>query len=230
VIASKGEVDVKTRLLVVEDEHPFGSELARFFRRKGFEVDEASDFLGAIAQVDRRTYHVALVDLMLAGQDRTNRDGLRVIDHINDLGEGTSVVVMSYQDDPQTAADTVQSQKAFRYMAKPRIIKEGASVLLPVIEQAHSQSDLKVFGWSRTGGAVRIPRSCLSYLAGDGPQMVVSFSNWANLLGPKVPPPLLEEFITELFTPWAPLLPPNGGNDIYKIQRAQPCSLGRLLE
>jgi CheY-like chemotaxis protein len=214
------------RVLVVEDEPGLRDSMARFLRSEGFVVDEASDFQGAVFQLSSRTYHVALVDIMLGGEERTNRDGLRVIDEINNLGEGTSVVVMSLHNDPQVSADTLQVQNVFRYISKSRIIKEGMEIVLADVRKAEAQTTLHLFGWSRTTGDRRIARSCLSYLAGDGPQLIISFNKWSQLLGPKISPTLLEEAITEFVTPWAPLLPLHDSTDYISADESLKCLIG----
>ncbi len=55
----------KTRLLIVDDDKAIRSLLATVARRAGFLVDVAKDGLEALAMLERHTYDIAIIDLMM---------------------------------------------------------------------------------------------------------------------------------------------------------------------
>lgn len=57
-----------TRILVVEDNEEMSDLLARLGRSWGYEVDQARDAAGAIAEMDARPYDLVIMDLRLDGR------------------------------------------------------------------------------------------------------------------------------------------------------------------
>ncbi|MBD3689281.1 response regulator transcription factor [Nanchangia anserum] len=58
-----------TRVLIVEDEDAFREPLAYSLTRDGFTVDSVADGHAALTAIDRSTYDLVLLDLMLPGID-----------------------------------------------------------------------------------------------------------------------------------------------------------------
>lgn len=115
----------KTRILIVEDEDAIRGPYKTSLERRGYNVDEATNLDTAIERINVITYHVAIVDLMLAGPGVPNLDGLEVLKQLRILNEGTKSIVLSTQKDAQVSADTVQEYSAFRYVKKEIISREG---------------------------------------------------------------------------------------------------------
>ena len=73
-------MEMKGRLLVVDDDRAIRKLLERIARRAGFEVDGAKDGIEALEMLDQRDYDVALIDLMmprLSGYELVQRIGTR---------------------------------------------------------------------------------------------------------------------------------------------------------
>jgi CheY-like chemotaxis protein len=82
------------RILVVEDDPSWQGLYEEVLTGRGYLVEPAESLAEALEALDRRFYHVAIVDLRL-GQDPKNRDGLKVLEHISELDEGTAAIVVS---------------------------------------------------------------------------------------------------------------------------------------
>jgi DNA-binding response OmpR family regulator len=78
------------RILLVEDDKQIGSFLTQSFQESGFAVDCIEDGEHALVLLQARTYHCAVVDLMLPGMD-----GRSLIEQIRQRGWQFPVVVLS---------------------------------------------------------------------------------------------------------------------------------------
>lgn len=217
----------QTNILIVEDDFDISDSFARFLRNAGYEVDEAASLKEAKERLFVRTYHVAVIDIMLAGPDRKNRDGLRVADEIRQMGEGTLAIVVSQQEDTQVAADTIQNQGVYRYLSKVTIEQQGLDALSSAVAAAAEQVSLNLFGLMQdaaSGAPVR--RGCLDYIAGTGSKMIVNFNKWAGLFKPLIPPTVIEEAIDAFVPLWAPILPLKTANDFISCTVSPPCLVG----
>jgi hypothetical protein len=163
---------------------------------------------------------------MLAGPDRKNRDGLKLVDQIKAQDEGTASIVISQQEDAQVAADTLQQQGVYRYLSKISIEQEGLDVLVQTVQSASAQVKLAPFGWisGRSGG--RIPRDCLTYIAGEGERLIILYNKWAHHFGPKVSPHVVEHALDVFISRWAPILPYRDRDDYISLLSNPACLVG----
>jgi ActR/RegA family two-component response regulator len=104
----------------------------------GYAVQGAATAEAAISAIDRRSFHVALVDMMLAGpDDKTNRDGAKVLDYLRAVGDPTRSLVLSAQDDDVTLArDMIKDYGAHDYLKKRDVEEKGNKFLLETIKDA----------------------------------------------------------------------------------------------
>lgn len=124
------EVLSKKRVLIVEDHANARSLYREGLEQSGFLVDEAGSLTAALVRVEERTYHVAVVDIMLGGpDDRTNRDGIDVLNAIKSLRNegasvrlkrliGTRLIALTGQEEPELAADIISKHGANEYIDK----------------------------------------------------------------------------------------------------------------
>src|SRR5438270_640358 len=82
------------RILVVEDDVQLAGLYAQILKElPNVAVDVAGSESEALDKVGRVTYHLVLVDVMLAGStDRGDQGGLSVLRRLRELGEGTAVI------------------------------------------------------------------------------------------------------------------------------------------
>lgn len=73
------DVGVKKRALVVDDDDPIRTMLAKVVERQNLEVDTARDGVEAIERIDQDGYSVILLDLMMP-----RIDGWGVLQHIQE--------------------------------------------------------------------------------------------------------------------------------------------------
>jgi DNA-binding NtrC family response regulator len=100
-------------LLLVDDDEEFLEILCRRFRRRGLLVASAIDPQAAIEAASRETFHVAVVDRSLPGQDGVDLM-LRLIDRHPQL----RVILLSGHGDEEAIAQA-RNRGAFEYLVKP---------------------------------------------------------------------------------------------------------------
>jgi ActR/RegA family two-component response regulator len=83
------------RVLVIEDDQDWLDFSKMRLEKKGFMVGIAQTRDEAIERLGQCLYHVAIVDLKLDEKDPGNREGLRVLEHIWKMDEGTRAIVRS---------------------------------------------------------------------------------------------------------------------------------------
>ena len=189
-------------VIVVEDEVAPAQAYASAIRLKAFDVEVANDAATAIALLDRRTFDAAVVDIHLAGLPGDRSGGLSVIEHIDRLGEGTSVVVLTGEKSTQFAADLVRDWHVFKFLSKDTVVKEGLPPLFQAVETAVEAAQLKLFGqWRSITQAV-------SGTIDDG----LWVGDMLRHLSPQQGYPGLEQFLMRLLGAYLPLIaPPTDG-------------------
>ncbi len=102
-----------TAVLLVDDDLPFRSTLARALSGNGYDVDVADDVGGALAALARRRFDVLLTDLRLGG-----RDGIDLLTGARGVSPDTRPVLMSAY---ATARDhqTAMELGAVKVLCKP---------------------------------------------------------------------------------------------------------------
>lgn len=100
-------------VLVIEDDAEISSFVSRGLRRAGYRVDCAADGVSGEQMARASVYDVAIVDLMLPGQD-----GLTLIRHVRQSKLTTPFIVLSAK---RSSADKVACLRsgADDYLAKP---------------------------------------------------------------------------------------------------------------
>lgn len=139
---SRESVDKRVRVLVVEDIETTRNMYVRNIKlHADYRVETAGDLADALMALDALTYHVAIVDIMLAGPDDTaNRDGTKVLDRIRELDEGTRAVVLSAQKEPQQVREFWKNHDAFDYLEKDELLKSGIGKMIEYVSDAAKDS------------------------------------------------------------------------------------------
>lgn len=100
-------------LLLVDDDKPFLTRLARAMETRGFDVRMAENVAEGVAQVRERAPAFAVVDLRLA-----DGNGLDVIEALHATRPGARVIVLTGYGNIATAVTAVKLG-AIDYLAKP---------------------------------------------------------------------------------------------------------------
>ena len=215
------------RVLHLDDEEGFIRDYGDFLRLKGFAVDGAQTLSEALNLADRKTYHVALIDIILDRQDAANREGLKLVMRLNELDEGTVPVVASRTEDTQLSADVVQRYGAKRFLAKYAVEQEGLRVLYDAIARASEECTLHPFGVAENRSTGKLEnKSAIDYILNFEQTSAHWMDSCLHLLRPKGGYGALRDFLNAFLTPWSPLLPLRGAREYLAIDQSQPLLTG----
>jgi DNA-binding NtrC family response regulator len=123
----------KIELLIADDDADFRGTAARHFRRRGFHVQEAAGGDEALELLNKQSFDVALLDMMMPGLS-----GMDVLDRIAAEPRDLEVILLTAQG---TIDSAVKAMKlgASDYLTKPFPLSE----LEVLIEKACARSRLK---------------------------------------------------------------------------------------
>jgi DNA-binding NtrC family response regulator len=116
------------RVLVVDDERALRRALTRLLEVKGMTVGVAEDGASAIELLERESFDVALVDLMMP-----RIGGLEFLEHVRQRHSAMEVVLMTAFGDVETAVQAVRSG-AYHFLTKP--FRSNDEVILAVTKAA----------------------------------------------------------------------------------------------
>ncbi|MBK8064939.1 MAG: two-component system response regulator OmpR [Betaproteobacteria bacterium] len=86
--------DLKTRILVVDDDLRLRDMLARYLGEQGFEVRAVADAAGMDKQLSRERYDLIVLDLMLPGED-----GLAICRRLRAANAGPAIIMLTAKGD-----------------------------------------------------------------------------------------------------------------------------------
>jgi len=132
----------KKRIIVIEDDIDLLDNYLENLEDLNLIVDTADNKIEALEKIKCRTYHVAMVDIMLTN-DPFDRGGIEVIKYIQSLNEGTNVVVLSASDDVRVPVDA-WDQGALKYLVKKYI--KSSEDYLKIVRELLEISKLKLYG------------------------------------------------------------------------------------
>jgi two-component system response regulator RegA len=105
--------DDSPSVLLVDDDDHFRATLARAFRRRGWEVREASNASEALALARSESPEHAVVDLVMPGGD-----GVSLVRDLVELDPSTCIVLLTGFGSIATAIEAIRSG-AVHYLSKP---------------------------------------------------------------------------------------------------------------
>jgi len=129
------QVDMKMRLLVVEDYRPLQQSLTKGLREAGFAVDTTRDGKEGLWYSTNNDYDVIILDLMLPGMD-----GLEILRKMRTQGKKSHVLIL-------TAKDTVQDRVngldlgADDYLVKPFAFEELMARVRALLRRSYRQKN-----------------------------------------------------------------------------------------
>ena len=100
-------------VLIVDDESDVRELLSKFLRRRGYEVDTASDGASAIESIRGKRPDIVLLDIRLP-----TMDGLSVLEKLRDEADEVAVITMSGSADEETARRSLELGAA-DFITKP---------------------------------------------------------------------------------------------------------------
>ena len=87
-------VELKKRILVVDDDQRLRELVVRYFTEQGFEARAVADAQGMDRQLARERYDLVVLDLMLPGED-----GLAICRRLRSQGTGPAIVMLTAKGD-----------------------------------------------------------------------------------------------------------------------------------
>ena len=124
-----------SRLLIIEDDVNINEMLQEAFGKKGYEVVSAYSGTEGILRIEKETYQMEILDLMLPG-----KDGQQVLKNIREKSN-VPVIVLSAKDELDTKVDLLMSG-ASDYMTKPFELKELEARVLVQLRNAAGKNEV----------------------------------------------------------------------------------------
>jgi len=103
----------QVRLLIAEDEEHLGAILEHFLRGRGYAVTMCRDGKSALEALQKTTYDVALIDIVMP-----EMDGLEVLRHLQTEPEPPEVIIITGNGTIDTAITAIKLG-AYDYISKP---------------------------------------------------------------------------------------------------------------
>ena len=122
----------KLSLLVVDDDERFRRMMVERFRRQEFDVHDAADAESAWSLIQRREFHVAVVDMVMPGQS-----GLDFLRQLRSTDAECEVIMLTGQASVDSAVSAMKLG-AYDYLTKPFPLGD----LEKLIEKARRQREL----------------------------------------------------------------------------------------
>jgi len=131
------------RVLIVEDDPDIQQSHMYFLKNKNLEFDTAESLNESLEKIYRKTYHLALIDIMLKDDSR-DRGGIEVIKQIGNYNEGTKIIVISSTNDVHVPIEVFRCG-IVDFLHKSTIKRD---ILIDKVNQALDMVDLtkKSFG------------------------------------------------------------------------------------
>lgn len=124
-----------SRLLIIEDDVNINEMLQEAFGKKGYEVVSAYSGTEGILRIEKETYQMVILDLMLPGMD-----GQQVLKNIREKSN-VPVIVLSAKDELDTKVDLLMSG-ASDYMTKPFELKKLEARVLVQLRNAAGKNEV----------------------------------------------------------------------------------------
>lgn len=136
----------RKRIIVVEDRKDLREDFIDDIRDElpDLEIDEADSEEGALRSIRNRTYHLALLDIMLT-EETTHRGGLVVLEALRSMKEGTLAIMLSGTPDIDCAIRALRSRIVVDYVHKDEL-RRSTDPLISPIRTGLNEVHVPVFG------------------------------------------------------------------------------------
>lgn len=124
------------RLLILEDEEWIAFSMKRYFLKRGFAVDCASELEEAEALVSNVRYDLVIADLRLTGVH--GAEGLDMIGFVREHAPWTRTILLTAYGSPEVEAEA-RRRGVDAFVRKPRPLPDLAELALGLIESAESR-------------------------------------------------------------------------------------------
>lgn len=122
------------RILVVEDTTYWQDIFTKILSAQDYRITIVDSYMHAENTLGRQSFDVAIVDIRLSEGDKTNTDGMRVLELIRNAGDPTSLIVVSGAEDVKLTRDAFRNYSVLDFIQKDifdvkqfvRLVERGA--------------------------------------------------------------------------------------------------------
>ena len=114
---------VPPRVLIVEDRQEWQETLSKHLHEEGFSVEIATSLAEAVDLLNKQLYHVAVIDVRLKDWDKTNFDGMTVLDELSNRAIEASTlakIMISAFGTPDQLRQAFRGHHVFDFIMKDK--------------------------------------------------------------------------------------------------------------
>ena len=108
----------KIDLLLVDDDNELRNDMAKFFERRGYDVQGCADGTSALEMTDRKSFDVVIMDMVMPGLS-----GLELLEKLKSRGSEAEVVMLTGEATVESAV-VAMKLGAREFLTKPVSLKE----------------------------------------------------------------------------------------------------------
>ena len=123
------------KILLVDDEERFRTNLAKMLAVQGFEVNTKDSGQGALEELARQPYDVILLDMRMPAMD-----GLETLAAIKEAYPDTEVIILTGHASVDAAAEIIRLG-AFEFLLKPCPIEEVVAKIETAFERKMARQE-----------------------------------------------------------------------------------------
>ena len=123
------------RILVVDDDVVWRTELVETLRREGYHTESASSEKEALHKLDAALFHLAILDICLEDGNQENTDGIDILRKLKEqnLSEAVKVIMLSDHDTKELLRKTFREYAVIDFLSKGEFNKK---ILLDEVREA----------------------------------------------------------------------------------------------
>lgn len=126
------------KILIIEDEPSLREIMSRVLRQEGYVVESAATYLEADSKVAGYSYDCILLDVMLP-----DGNGLKLLEHIRNLGKRENVIIVSARDSLEDKVSGLELG-ADDYLPKPFHTAELIARVKSVLRRGRTAGELMI--------------------------------------------------------------------------------------
>lgn len=126
------------KILIIEDEPSLREIMSRVLRQEGYVVESAATYLEADSKVAGYSYDCILLDVMLP-----DGNGLKLLEHIRNLGKRENVIIVSARDSLEDKVSGLELG-ADDYLPKPFHTAELIARVKSVLRRGRTAGELQI--------------------------------------------------------------------------------------
>lgn len=123
------------RILIVDDDELWRTEVVETLRREGYHAESASTEQQALEQLDTALFHLAILDICLEDNNPNNTDGIKILQALKtrNLSDAVKVIMLSDHDTKDLLRKTFRDYAVVDFLSKGDFNKK---ILLDEVHEA----------------------------------------------------------------------------------------------